>query len=79
MLIAANHPLDNIFDCFYINPLHAELNSIYHFLAVLGTHPILHISGVSVNVYGTITMCVKLTERTNKMQPRNRIYYSNVF
>jgi len=31
-----------------INPLNAELNPIYHFLALLGAHPILHISGVRV-------------------------------
>ena len=31
------------------NPLNADLNSIYHFLALLGAHPILHISGVRVN------------------------------
>ena len=33
----------------YINPLNAELNPIYHFLALLGAHPILHISGVRGN------------------------------
>jgi len=32
----------------YINPLNAELSPIYHFLALLGAHPILHISGVRV-------------------------------
>jgi len=32
-----------------INPLNAELNPIYHLLALLGAHPILHISGVRVN------------------------------
>jgi len=29
--------------------LNAELNLIYHFLALLGAHPILHVSGVRVN------------------------------
>jgi hypothetical protein len=32
-----------------LNPLNAELNPIYHFLALLGAHPILHVSGVRVN------------------------------
>jgi len=31
------------------NPLHAELNPICHLLALLGTHPILHISRIRVN------------------------------
>ena len=31
-----------------INPSNAELNPIYHFLALLGAHPILHVSGVRV-------------------------------
>ena len=35
------------------NPLNAELNPIYHFLALLGAHPFLHISGVRVNNYRT--------------------------
>jgi hypothetical protein len=34
-------------DCF--NPLNAKLNAIYNLLALLGAHPILHISGVRVN------------------------------
>jgi len=31
-----------------INPLNAELNPLYHFLALSGAHPILHVSGVRV-------------------------------
>jgi len=31
------------------NPLNAELNSICHLLALLGAHPILHISRIKVN------------------------------
>ena len=30
------------------NPLNAELNPIYHFLALLGAYPILHVSRVRV-------------------------------
>jgi len=32
-----------------INPLNAELNPIYHLLALLGAHHILHISRIRVN------------------------------
>ena len=31
-----------------INPLNAKLNPICHLLALLGAHPILHISGITV-------------------------------
>ena len=34
-----------------INPLNAELNPICHFLALLGAHHILHVSGVRVKVW----------------------------
>ena len=33
----------------YTNPLNTELNPICHLLAVLGTHPILHVSRIRVN------------------------------
>jgi len=32
-----------------INPLNAELNPIYHLLALLGAHHILHVSRIRVN------------------------------
>jgi len=32
------------------NPLNAKLNPICHFLALLGAHPILHVSRIRVNV-----------------------------
>jgi len=34
----------------HVNPLKAELNPIYHFLALLGAHPILSISGLRVKL-----------------------------
>ena len=34
-----------------LNPLHSELNPIYHLLALLGTHHILHVSRVRVKGY----------------------------
>jgi len=33
-----------------INPLNAELNPIYHLLALLGAHHIFHVSRVRVNL-----------------------------
>jgi len=33
------------------NPLNAELNPICHLLALLGAHPILHVSRIRVNFY----------------------------
>jgi len=33
----------------YINPLNAELNAICYLLALLGAHPILHVSRMRVN------------------------------
>ena len=32
-----------------LNPLNAELNPMFHLLALLGAHPILHVSRVRVN------------------------------
>jgi hypothetical protein len=34
--------------CTVLNPLNAELNTICHLLALLGAHPILHISRIRV-------------------------------
>jgi transposase len=36
----------------YINPYSAELNPICHFLALLETHPILHVSRIRVKELG---------------------------
>jgi len=33
----------------HVNPLNAKLNPICHFLALLGAHPIPHVSGIRVN------------------------------
>jgi hypothetical protein len=39
-----------LFDCYqFINPLNTELNPIYHLLALLGAHPLLHVSRIRVN------------------------------
>jgi len=34
----------------FINPLNAKLNPILHLLALLGAHPILHVSMIRVNI-----------------------------
>ena len=34
----------------HLNPLNAELNPICHLLALLGAHPILHVSRIRVNI-----------------------------
>ena len=36
-----------------INPLNTQLNPLCHFLVLLGAHPILHVSRISVNVRKT--------------------------
>jgi len=50
----------------FINPLNAEINPIYHLLALLGAHPILHISGVSVKTDNRCT-----TASVNMREGRN--------
>jgi hypothetical protein len=42
-----------------INTLNAELNSICHLLALLGAHPILHVSRISVKEINEATSTVK--------------------
>jgi hypothetical protein len=37
-----------------------------------------HISCSEFDVHGSVHRNIKLIEKTNKMQPRSRIYYSNV-
>jgi len=41
------------FSSHFINPLNAKLNRICHFLALLGAHPILHVSRIRVNQYSS--------------------------
>ena len=40
-----------------INNLNAELNPICHMLALLGAHPILHVSRIRVKVFWNVTQC----------------------
>jgi len=45
---------------FLFNPLNAELNPIYHLLALLGSHHILHVSRIRVNtvIYVFLLLCL---------------------
>jgi hypothetical protein len=38
----------------FINPLNVELKPIYHFVPLLGAHPIIHVSRITVTLNGTI-------------------------
>jgi hypothetical protein len=43
------HVKTNVMYCFsdlFSNPLNTELNPMYHIMALLETHPIVHVSGV---------------------------------
>jgi hypothetical protein len=51
-----------------VNPLNAKLNAICHLLALLGTHPILHVSRISVKALQAIE-----TIKINKNLPRTII------
>ena len=46
-----------------INPLNAELNPICHLLALLGTHPILHVSRIRVKQATTLVRKPAFTDR----------------
>jgi len=63
-----------------INPINAELNPTCHLLALLGAHPILHISRIRVKkLLLNNKACYKiLIEMTNKIQLCRTIYYSIV-
>jgi hypothetical protein len=48
-----------------LNPLNAELNPICHLLALLGAHPILHVSRIRVNVLTTYHS-LQIQDKTQK-------------
>ena len=45
-------------EMYSVNPLNAEWNPICHLLALLGAHPIFHISRISVNGNGSVQLIV---------------------
>jgi len=53
-----------------INPLNAELNSLCHFLALLGAHPIFHVSRIRVELKSED--CRYFTPSPSKLLPTFR-------
>jgi hypothetical protein len=51
-----------------LNPLNAELNPICHFLALLGAHPIFHISGVRINDLYCSPNIIRVIQSKKKMR-----------
>jgi len=47
----------------YINLLNAKLNPICHLLALLGAHPILYVSRVSINGHDIIHRRIRIHSR----------------
>ena len=60
--------------CTILNPLNTELNPICHLLALLGNHPILHVSRIRVKNRQTIKKadvarsCEKLKDKLENQQ-----------
>jgi len=52
-------------DTAQFNPLSAELNPIYHFLALLGAHNILCVSGVRVNERHSTLLHVSVPKKSS--------------
>jgi len=51
-----------------LNPLNAELNSICHLLALLGSHPFLHVSRIRVNYCTWIQLIASLSRDDDSVQ-----------
>jgi hypothetical protein len=49
LLLGQNIVFSNLFSKAF-NPLNAELNAICYLLALLGAHPILHVSRIRINL-----------------------------
>ena len=50
------------------NPLNAELNPICHLLALLGAHPIFHISGIRVNINPKVILWLAANVKTTTIR-----------
>ena len=63
------------------NPLNAELNPIYHLLALLGTHHILHISRVRVkeNLHRVTSLCCKKSTTQHVYRVRTHLSAYHIF
>jgi hypothetical protein len=49
------------------NPLNANLNPICHFLALLGSHPILHVSRIRVKIANDTLVDLSINQRLMKL------------
>jgi len=67
------HILSSFFTI-HFNPLNAELNPICHLLALLGTHPILHVSRIKVNI--TISAKETDTELVSELHYPLSLHYA---
>jgi len=59
-----------------LNPLNAKLNPICHLLALLGAHPILHISRIRVKPFHLIFL-LKLKEKPTEGRRLLKIFLLN--
>jgi hypothetical protein len=55
--------IDILFGRLKFNPLNAKLNPICHLLAMLGAHPILHVSRIRVK--NSLTVCSGESDQAN--------------
>ena len=53
----------------HFNPLNAELNPIYHLLALLGVHHFLHVSSIRVNIISSVSTFNFKMRKTRKQVP----------
>ena len=63
--------------CF--NPLNAELNPICHLLALLGAHPILHVSGIRVKQFVLWYIVLHAGENLHKIQYTLALVKNEIF
>ena len=61
------------------NPLNAELNPIFHLVALVGAHYILHVSRIRVNIYIYIMHLVLLFVLSNLLNLKVLFHCSIVF
>jgi hypothetical protein len=60
------------------NPLNAELNPICHLLALLGAHLILHVSGIRVNLHGSMHCNNILIYKSQQDAQSYRVYLKKI-
>jgi hypothetical protein len=66
--------------CSQFNPLNAKLNPICPLQALLGAHPILHVSRIRINVIQVLAVCcfdISITCISNGLVPSAGLYFGN--